>query len=353
MIDRKNLYIQHNRAIEFVMAIRKYTNDKTRQIHWKPMETTNGHSNLMDFTPNQKVKKWLEEVDEKISPFFRNELLFICDEPYRLFDICFHLILTQSIEEPQELLKALKSLDTPFMMETAYRFYELDAPLEDEDQLKEAITKAYSLESAQCFLQLKTHPEEYKSKILLVFEEFYQRFYAPYEEEVNALMAQRLLLHRELFKKDPTGFVNTLGLGDYTKAISHHDALTLFMSYYMDVGIIYFSFQKTLVMIYGQTIEHRFESNKRRDTYKSLFKALSDETRLSILYLTAKRPWYNKELADHFELSTATLSYHLNLLLELGILNFEPSIINNRYYYTANLEELRELFNRALDDFAQ
>ena len=52
--------------------------------------------------------------------------------------------------------------------------------------------------------------------------------------------------------------------------------------------------------------------------------------------MASKRPWYNKELADYFNLTPATLSYHLNLLLDLEILNFEPSIINNRYYYTRN-----------------
>nr|WP_246566016.1 ArsR family transcriptional regulator [Tissierella simiarum] len=89
-----------------------------------------------------------------------------------------------------------------------------------------------------------------------------------------------------------------------------------------------------------------------QNRYKALFKALSDDKRIEIIKITSKRPWYNKELADYFNLTTATLSYHLNLLLDLGILNFEPSI-NNRYYYTTNKENLKKLFDIALKDLLE
>lgn len=102
-----------------------------------------------------------------------------------------------------------------------------------------------------------------------------------------------------------------------------------------------------------KTIKDRFNTAKETDTYKALFKALSDDKRIEILKITAKRPWYNKELASYFNLTTATLSYHLNLLLDIGVLNFEPSIVNNRYYYTANKQRLKQIFDIALQDLVE
>jgi len=88
---------------------------------------------------------------------------------------------------------------------------------------------------------------------------------------------------------------------------------------------------------------------RRRDTDALLPEAQGAEDALDhLINLTSVRPYYNKELADHFGLTTATLSYHINLLLDIGILNFEPRP-NNRFYYTTNKETLRTIFNMSLE----
>ncbi|WMM24176.1 ArsR family transcriptional regulator [Tissierella sp. MB52-C2] len=343
--------IEYNKAIEFISSILKYTNNKSRQIYWNTPDLVNDSAKgIMDFSPNKEVKEWLKYVDNNISPFFRNDLVFVTDETYRLIDVCLNLIMMKDIKEPLEMIEALGELESSTMIQISYKYYELAASLDNDIELKNTLTEVYSPEIASAFMQMKTHPEEYKNKLIDVLQIFYNEFYKPFEDNVYNYMEERLVFHNELFKKDSAGFINTIGIGDYSKAMELHNEIVIYMSFYIDVGIIYFTFEDILVMCCGQTIEHRFESRKKRDTYKSLFKALSDDKRIEILKLTSKRPWYNKELSDYFNLTTATLSYHLNLLLDLEILNFEPSIINNRYYYTTNKKRLEELFNMALED---
>lgn len=346
--------IQYNKAVEFIVSILKYSNYKTRQVNWNTPELEKDIAKeIMDFSPNDKVKEWLKDVDTNISPFLRNDIIFVTNETYRLVDVCLNLILMQDIKEPLELIEALKSLNSSTMIEIAYKYYELDASLDDEESLRLALTENYSDEISSSFLHFKSHPKEYIDRLIDVCLNFYRQFYNSFEESVYTYMKERLVFHNELFEKDPVYFINTIGMGDYSKAMELHDNIIIYMSFFIDVGIFYFTFEDTLVMYCGQTIEHRFESRKKRDTYKSLFKALSDEKRIEILKMTSKRPWYNKELADYFNLTTATLSYHLNLLLDLEILNFEPSIINNRYYYATNKENLKKLFNAALKDLLE
>ncbi|MSU00105.1 winged helix-turn-helix domain-containing protein [Tissierella pigra] len=343
--------IEYNKAIEFIVSILKYTNSKTRQIYWNTPDLEKDIAKgIMDFSPNKEVKDWLKYIDDNISPFFRNDLIFVTDETYRLLDVCLNLVMMEDIKDPLELIESLKTLDTSTMIEFSYKYYELPASLDDDIELKDTLTEAYSPEIASAFMQMKIHPLEYKNKLIDVLQIFYKEFYEPFEDRVYNYMDERLIFHNDLFKKDPTDFINTIGIGDYSKAIELHKEMIIYMSFYMDVGVIYFTFEDILVMSCGQTVEHRFENRKKRDTYKALFKALSDDKRIEILKLTSKRPWYNKELADYFHLTTATLSYHLNLLLDLEILNFEPSIINNRYYYTTNKDSLKKLFNMALED---
>lgn len=346
--------IDYNNAVEFICAIFKYNNNKTRQVHWNtPDLEKDAAKSLMDFSPNKKVKEWLKYVDDNMSPFLRNDMVFVANETYRLIDVCYHLILMENIKEPLELIEALKSLDLRTMVNIAYKFYELDTSLDDDENLKIALCENYSSEIATSFLHFKNHPQEYKEKLIEVLKIFYNEFYQPFEETVYGYMEERLTYHNELFNSNPTYFINTIGIGDYSKAMEMHNSIILYMSFFIDVGVLYFTFEDTLIMYCGQTIEHRFENRKKQDTYKTLFKALSDDKRIEILKMTSKRPWYNKELADHFKLTTATLSYHLNLLLDLEILNFEPSIINNRYYYTTNKDNLKKLFDTALEDLLE
>lgn len=342
------LKLEYNRAVEFIGAIIKYTTKKTRQVHWNTPDLEKDAQDILDFTPNDKVKEWLLHVDTNISHLFRNDFLFVTDEAYRIVDICLHLVLMENINTPLELIQALKVVDMDVMIAVVYKFYELDAPLDDEDDLRKAITENFSRETADSFLQLKKHPQQFRDRAVVVLKEFYHEFYEPFEKTIYDFMDTRLALHNELFDKDPVYFINTIGIGDYSKAIELHRSILIYVSYFLDVGVLYFTYEDTLVMCTGQTVEHKFENGKTQPSYASFFKALSDNKRIEILRLTSKRPWYNKELADHFNLSTATLSYHLNLLLDLRVLNFEPSIVNNRYYYTSNKEQIDELFDGAL-----
>ena len=351
MTNKIQCEIKYNKAAEFISSIMKYIGNQTRQVYLNNPEVEKDIAkDIVDFSPSSKVKDWLKYIDDNISPFFRNDLIFVTDPIYKLLDVCFHLILLEDIQDPLELIESLKLLDTNTMIQITYKFYELEASLDDEEKLKSDLIENFSEEIATSFLHFNNHPDLYKESLIKVLINFYKQFYEPYEEAVYTYMEKRIVIHHELFEKDPISFINTIGIGDYTEAINMHTNLVVYMSFFMDVGIIYFTVEETLVLYCGQMIEHRFEKRKEIDTYKALFKALSDNKRIEILKMASKRPWYNKELADYFNLTPATLSYHLNLLLDLEILNFEPSIINNRYYYTTNKKKLSDLFDIALED---
>ena len=61
------------------------------------------------------------------------------------------------------------------------------------------------------------------------------------------------------------------------------------------------------------------------------FKALSDVNRRKILSLLRKKTMNAGEIAKHFEMTSATLSYHLSLLKEVGLI-FESKDKNYRNY---------------------
>lgn len=83
-------------------------------------------------------------------------------------------------------------------------------------------------------------------------------------------------------------------------------------------------------------------------------KVLSDGSKLEILRLLARRSYINRELAEALGLSTATISHHMSVLTELGLVH--TTIAANRILYDLNREKLTEVMGdlaRFFDNLAQ
>ncbi|MDX2283334.1 MAG: metalloregulator ArsR/SmtB family transcription factor [Bacteroidia bacterium] len=79
--------------------------------------------------------------------------------------------------------------------------------------------------------------------------------------------------------------------------------------------------------------------NLRRD----VFQAIADPTRRAILLLAAAQPMSAGAIAAHFDTARPTVSRHLHILCECGLLAQEPS--GREIYYhlqPANLQEIAD-----------
>ena len=70
-------------------------------------------------------------------------------------------------------------------------------------------------------------------------------------------------------------------------------------------------------------------------------KALSDETRLGILTLLAKKEYSACQLLCHFQITQPTLSYHLKILTDCGLLMGAKQGCS--VFYSINQEKLKTL----------
>ncbi|CRZ33328.1 DNA-binding transcriptional ArsR family regulator [Herbinix hemicellulosilytica] len=90
----------------------------------------------------------------------------------------------------------------------------------------------------------------------------------------------------------------------------------------------------------GIALDKRFvvlvDRKFKKEDVVEIGKLLSDKSKVDILELVSGKPYYGKELADALELSTATISYHVNALLKANLLKAE--IISNKVYYSINNE---------------
>lgn len=349
-----NYTVEHNKAIEFICALFKYVANQSQENILINQEIKNDVAKeVLDFSPSKEVKQWLQYVDDDISPFFRNDINLIISKLGRLLDACIRVVMQNNIEDADELIERIKSTDHSELLNIIYNEYELGIPFNSKENiLKKALIEQFDEETALFFLQTKHHSKEYKDNAIRILETFNNLYYKPFEDEVYDFMQKKLQIHNKLFEKNKIEFLNTIGLGDYSSLINEKKNLKIITSFYLDLALFHFNIDDTFVLLYGHSMEQRFDKKINLENSKNLFKVLSDEKRLEIIRVTSQRPWYNKELANYFRLSTATLSYHLNLLLDLGILNFEPSI-NNRYCYTTNKVKLKHLLDSAVDNMLE
>lgn len=70
-------------------------------------------------------------------------------------------------------------------------------------------------------------------------------------------------------------------------------------------------------------------------------KALGDAVRFKIINILSERPHYVKELAEKLSITSSTLSHHLSILTQNGLLLIEVS--DRKTFYKTNSESLEEL----------
>ncbi|MBR3298464.1 MAG: winged helix-turn-helix transcriptional regulator [Clostridia bacterium] len=89
-------------------------------------------------------------------------------------------------------------------------------------------------------------------------------------------------------------------------------------------------------------------SGRENQKLSTMFKMLSDETRLEILHCICKKPMYGLELAEQFSISAPTISYHMR---KLGMGGFTESYFDSgRTYYRANVDNIKR-FIRSFEEF--
>jgi DNA-binding transcriptional ArsR family regulator len=76
----------------------------------------------------------------------------------------------------------------------------------------------------------------------------------------------------------------------------------------------------------------------KKEDIVNIGKLFSDKSKVDILEIVGSRPCYGKELANELQLSTATISYHVNSLIKEGLLKAEVN--SNKVYYSLNREAL-------------
>lgn len=139
---------------------------------------------------------------------------------------------------------------------------------------------------------------------------------------------------------------HALGEEIMNKKIPYDDSIEEYVflpSYYISPHYL-MAYNRTSRMFLYDMRKNSTNKNKSKEDLTKSLKILSDETRLEILRLLILQPSYGKQLSNRLNLTTATISHHLELLSSVNLINVNRD--KNTKYICANEEEIEKLISK-------
>ncbi len=300
----------------------------------------------------EKLKDRLtDEISELISLYFHSE--------YAFGSMLTGIIKEHNIQNISEFINIISQTSPEYFLKRFIYIGLKERSRENIEQLAEIINAdmnaisfinentIFSDDEKWQILQLIMNRDQICSDLKYLFEWFYNNIYKVKE----GFVLEKL----EDYKKDLTEKIDLYG-DEYVQLLMPFDyihkkdiKLVLALSYHYESLGMFNVFDR--VFVYGYKYFAGIENEHAILAGKQLFKALSDETRLNILRLLSKRPWYGNEIAEKLNISNSTVTHHMATL----ILNNLVSSYRQEYriYFKLNTKKVKDIVNNTLESIIE
>ncbi len=188
---------------------------------------------------------------------------------------------------------------------------------------------------------LNAHSEEVMEQVEKLFIDI-MPIYQKYETQLNHIMNDYYKDYETYRSQLYDQFVNEKGISFESK---YQDTLlipSVAYSFSLFVGESFLIEPKRTSILWGVHILRADQVNRNSvETICSGLKTLSDRSKFEILcFLSKNQRAYGAQIAKAMKLTTATISYHMQALIDAGLVSVEKD--NNRLYFQVHKEHLHE-----------
>ncbi|MCU0104758.1 winged helix-turn-helix domain-containing protein [Acholeplasma vituli] len=298
--------------------------------------------------------QFLSDVSKQLEPNKEEISFFYLADDYTSHDFNQILYATFSVVEGEEDLyfKNILKLDKESLKSRIY-----DTLLRISEETKESMPNPVTLiESLDIELKHKWHlmlilenPVKYiqqYAKLIETIEPIFDVFYNPLKEEVRKLgVSISNTLNTEGIQA-----IERLSYNRIKASIFNLSDMRLLVSGIYPYSVMINPRPDYINLIWGLSIEYAFQKmllaneNKLQERV-SVFKNMGDKTRYEVIRCIASGLTSIKEIATKVGVSSATISYHLNELINAKIVTLENQ--NKKYSYIIDYAYLTQL----IEDF--
>ena len=334
--------IQYNKHLDFLSSLYIYANIESIQQEISNLE--------LNFNIAENFWNWKNILEQELSLFFLNDIKQLFHK-----HSCLNVTLEETvINGSHQTLEDIYALDGVNLQKKYLEQLNVNQEITDanlEDIYKkiagELNTDEYNRVSVnfEGFKELVKNPDQVKTQLDLLLKTAFKIFDSIYFPGITDEVNQILKRNQLLLEENKINFLKNVGLADYSKYLEKED-IRIFMLHCIDFQTINRTSKRYI--IFGSRIEKLMREMEHSDAAIRLFKALSDTKRFETLKLINQSKSYANEMAKKLDITPATMSYHIDRLVSLGILNADIEG-RKKIHYTVNKEKLRNIFTNAYE----
>ncbi|MFP4478622.1 MAG: hypothetical protein ACLFPM_04240 [Candidatus Izemoplasmatales bacterium] len=308
----------------------------------------------------EKSHSLLNDYKEDIKKYYNDDIY----SSYDFTNILVHGFPVYDYKNEHEYLKSLTDIDDlefrKKIIKTLMTLDEDDKPTKDEDQ--EVFTESKALEyinelkidssNKWNLLMMIQNPKTYLKGFIGLLEKVQSIFYNYYEKHEKDVEALGFDLVNRL-SKDTEKTFKEITHDSISYDFTGSDICYLYVSAVYPHSLRFITTNQSRI-IWGMRMEESFnklyEIREDKLTQRvKIFKALGDKTRYETLKLLASGISSIKDIAQTLDVSSATISYHVNEFLTSGILNLKLEK-NKKSGYKVDYNKLKEVIDEFIAD---
>jgi DNA-binding transcriptional ArsR family regulator len=297
---------------------------------------------------SQIEAEWHKNIVKKLSPKSLEMLKIVTSFRLGGLELIEFVLREETFSDIPLLLKKIDGYkDADFI----YTFTGEEISIERIEKIMNNRDELTALKKEElCFIQcdprwleiLFYETNQFKKSIIKLMEEIYNSNFVGKINSLKELYCREIVeLRKHLESQLPIEYAQEM-MGRKFRKIFDFREYFFIPSYFIQPKRIRFFNQQVQMIIYG--VDSAQDSvHEIGNRISTMLKVLSDRTRLEIMrVLMAEGPSYGKLLADNMNLTTATISHHLEQLRDMGLVTEKRK--KNIKYFAANTEALELLF---------
>lgn len=338
--QKKQIIFVTDRSAEFIMSLFRIGQD----------EKFNEVDSEYGIEVNMKINDYVVEVKNSLSKKHKDVL-------GRYFSNFLGIglaLLTegQSIKNFLSDINNLSNIELAFYMLITWG--ELEFTIEElEGIVKENKIFTWIEENFAVSNQLKWQimkilncPGEVKEELLDFLIYYYDIFYKDKEEKIENFLKEHIEDNRETLTEALDIYLDYFLSSEVKEEyFSSNKQVEVLISYFFDFGTACAKGTDNLILGYRFPEIAVILSKKENNLLQhiSFFKVLADDTRLKVLLEINQGPKYLAQLAEIMDSSNPAISYHINKLIDAGLIEVGSS--DNRIYYQVKKEKIAEVID--------
>jgi DNA-binding transcriptional ArsR family regulator/ribosomal protein L31E len=344
---KQKLKLKSSLVIEYLYLLTRISNKDLFQNH--PI--------IQHYRQDSELKETIEEIRKEISPFLKRDLDYFVLNFTGTVSIPLILSLEKGYDSPIEMIDAIEAMDAQAWLQYYFTLNDLKTVMTScTDQelraiIEEQIKPSWDLPNRdeEMVIELRKYAEESKGQIVQLYRNFYQKHFKKREAMLQNKLNQILEIHQRFLEDHPKEFMEEI-LWMKEEYYDQSEDIEFTVTWIGELSHSVSIDENKIMGVYGFGYLQRFDKEFIKLQTMKLFKVLSDERRLEILRMVGKKPRYATELAKELGLTKATVSYHMNLIIEQGLVTIR--VEQNRVYYDLNTERLNKQLLDVIKDLA-